>query len=199
MYAVAITGASGSILGIRLAEELLEPGHEVSVVVSEDGWKTLHYEIFRNEQKPKTVKEVLSLRGFTATERLREYSEHDFFSPLASGSSRFKAVIVAPASMKTVAAVACGYSSNLITRAVDVALKERRRCVLVPRETPLSSIHLDNMLKARNAGADIVIPVPGFYNFPQTVDDVVNFTVGKILNLLDIENSLIKEWGSESH
>ena len=99
--------------------------------------------------------------------------------------------------MKTLSAVASGYADSLITRAADVALKERRRLVLVPRETPLARSHIENMLRARDAGADIVPPVPGFYARPRTIDDVVDFTVGKVLNLLEIRHDLFPEWGGD--
>lgn len=196
MHVIGITGASGPIIGIRLIEELLRAGREVAAIVSASGWKIIGHEMAGGKESFGSVAEILRRRGSGITsEKLREYSDDDFFSPVASGTSRFESVVVAPCSMKTLGAVAGGYADTLIRRAVDVALKEKRRCVLVPRETPLSVIHLENMLKAARAGADILPPVPGFYTFPRSVDDVVDFVVGKILSLLDIEHALFRRWG----
>jgi 4-hydroxy-3-polyprenylbenzoate decarboxylase len=195
MYAVAITGASGPIIGIRLIEELLLRGHSVGAVVSNDAWATLHYELYRNSEKPSDIRSVLERRNSPADfSLLKEYSINDYYSPLASGTGKCRALIVAPCSMKTLSAVATGYADSLITRAVDVSLKEGRKTILVPRETPMNLIHLENMVKAKEAGADILLPVPGFYTFPQSIDDVVNFIVGKALNLLGIDHDLFDSW-----
>ena len=196
MYIVGITGASGSVIGIRLIEELLRSGRHVSAIVSDSGWRTLGHELFRRQKNPSSVAEVLDARSFTFDRGLlSEYANNDFFAPPASGTARFEAVIIAPLSMKSLSAIAHGYADTLITRAADVALKEGRRCILVPRETPLSLIHLDNMLRARKAGADIVPPAPAFYAFPETIGDVVDFTVGKILGLLGVGHELFRPWG----
>ena len=195
MYILAITGASGSIIGVRVAEELLARGEDVAVIVSETGWRTLHHELFRDRLHPGTFSEVLQSRGFTSPGTLHEYDNGDFFAPPASGSFPFKGMIVAPASMKTLSAVVHGYASSLITRAVDVALKENRVCIMVPRETPLNLIHLENLLKARQAGIHIVPPVPAFYNHPETIDDVVNGVAGRVLSLLGIHTDLVRPWG----
>lgn len=196
MYIIGITGASGAILGIRLIEELLGAGRSVGAIVSAAAWGIIEYEIGDDKTRD------LSLSGLVARRRpeldlarLCEYANDDLFAPPASGSFRFDAAVVAPCSMKTLSAVASGYADSLITRAADVALKERRRLVLVPRETPLARSHIENMLRARDAGADIVPPVPGFYTRPRTIDDVVDFTVGKVLNLLGIKHDLFPEWG----
>ena len=195
MYILAITGASGSLIGIRLAEELLSRGEDVGVIVSATGWKTLAHEVFHNRIHPATFVEVLQARGFESKGRLHEYDNDDFFAPPASGSYPFRAVIIAPASMKTLSAISHGYASSLTTRAADVALKEARPCILVPRETPLNLIHLENLLKAKQAGAHIVMPVPAFYNHPETIDDVVNSIVGRILSLLGMHTELVRPWG----
>ena len=115
---------------------------------------------------------------------------------MASGTADFEAVVVVPCSMKTMAAIANGYADTLINRACDVALKEKRRCIIVPRETPLNLIHLKNMYQAAKAGVEVLPPVPGFYTRPKTVDDVVNFVVGKMLNLLGKPHSLFQSWGA---
>jgi len=198
MYTVAITGASGPIIGIRLINQLLLAGHDVSAIVSNSAWETMWFEIFRNMKKPHSVRDIMGELGIAqGIERLSEYGPDDYFSPAASGTAKTEAVIVAPCSMKTLSAVAHGYSDSLITRGVDVALKEGRKAILVPRETPVSLIHLENMVQVKRAGAHVVLPVPGFYTFPESIDDVVNFIVGKILNLLDIEHQLFESWPPE--
>ncbi len=198
-YIVAITGASGAIIGVRLIEELLKSGRSVAAVVSDAGRRTLAFEILREAKKNASVSEILEKRGCVCKSGFfSEYANDDFFSPPASGTSGFKAVIVVPASMKSLSAIANGYADSLITRAADVAIKERRRLILVPRETPLSSIHLENMLRVRNVGGDILMPVPGFYTFPETISDVVDFTVGRVLSLLDIPHTLYRGWGDHS-
>ena len=198
MYIVSMTGASGAILGIRLMEELLKSGRDVVSVVSDSAWNIIHHEILRENKKISSIKDLLVKRGFHKNiNKLREYSNNDFFSPIASGTTRFEAVIVVPCSMKTLSSIASGYSHSLINRVVDVALKEDRRCILVPRETPLNLIHIENMLQAKKAGADIIIPAPGFYTFPETIDDIINFIIGKILNILNIKQTLLQSWGEK--
>lgn len=198
MIAAAITGASGPILGIRLIEELLNTGQPVCAVVSEAAWGVIRHELGYKKSGAAPLAALLTRRGkATALKLLREFDSRDFFSPLASGSAPFDAMVVMPCSMKTLSAAANGYSDSLITRACDVALKEKRKLVLVPRETPLSAIHLENMLKLSRAGAAIVPPVMGFYSRPETVSDMVDFSVGKVLNLLGIKHSLFTGWGDQ--
>ncbi|MGV7929058.1 MAG: UbiX family flavin prenyltransferase [Spirochaetota bacterium] len=198
MYIIGITGASGAILGIRLIEELLGAGRAVGAVVSAAAWNIIDYEIGDDETRDRSLSGLVARRRPELDlARLSEYANDDLFAPPASGSFRFDAVVIAPCSMKTLSAVASGYADSLITRAADVALKERRRLVLVPRETPLARSHIENMLRARDAGADIVPPVPGFYTRPRTIDDVVDFTVGKVLNLLGLRHDLFPEWGGD--
>jgi len=196
MYHVAITGASGPVMGLRLIEELLHHGKDVGAVVSPDARITMGHELFGGNPVPDTIDEMFKALGKEVkTGQLHEYQPHDFFTPLASGTAPFKAMIIVPCSMKTLAAVAHGYSDSLVTRGADVALKEGRPLILVPRETPLSLVHIENLGAVKRAGADIVMPVPGFYTFPKSVDDVIDFIVGKILNLLDIEHDLFPRWG----
>ncbi len=199
MIAAAITGASGPILGVRLVEELLNAGEPVSAVVSEAAWSVIGHELGYKKAGAAPLAALLSKRGKTSgLKLLKEFDSHDLFSPLASGSTLFKAVVVAPCSMKTLSAAANGYADSLITRACDVALKEGRKLVLVPRETPLSAIHLENMLKLSRAGAVILPPVMGFYSRPETLEDMVDFVTGKILNLLGIKHALFKSWEEQT-
>ncbi len=202
MDVVCLTGASGSILGVRLIEELLNSGREVACVASSAAFRVMGHELFSGVSNPGSVGDVLKRRCFSFDkDKLKEYGQDDLFAPIASGSSRFESVTVIPCSMKTLSAVASGYADSLITRAADVALKEGRPCVLVPRETPLSLIHIENMERAARAGARIVIPAPGFYTFPRTIEDVIDFIVGKVLSLLGVSHNLYRKWdenGSDS-
>ena len=196
MIVVAITGASGPILGIRLIEELLKGGESVTGIASKGSLGIIEYEISCSMQKDSPLYNILKERvNIPDLDNFREFDEKDFQAPCASGSSDFEAIVVVPCSMKSLSAIANGYADNLITRACDVALKEKRKCVIVPRETPFNLIHIENMRKAALAGADIVPPLPGFYTKPETVDDIVDFITGKILNLLGKKHGLFKSWG----
>lgn len=195
MIVVAISGASGPIMGVRLIEELLNSGEKVAAIVSRPARQIIEYEILREKAPFSSLKELLVKRGLSSNyDLLSEFKNDDFFVPVASGSTRFEAVVVIPCSMKTLSAIVHGYADTLITRTCDVALKEKRRCIIVPRETPLSVVHTENIHKAALAGVEIVPPVPGFYTRPESVDDVVNFVVGKVLNLLDREHDLFESW-----
>ncbi|MEJ5360737.1 MAG: UbiX family flavin prenyltransferase [Spirochaetota bacterium] len=198
MIIVCITGASGAILGIRLIEELLQRNKEVTCIVSQSAWQVIHYELHTDAKK---IVDILKSRNIknNLLQNLKEYSPDDFFAPVASGSFPFAAAVVIPASMKTVAAIAHGYADNLIHRVCDIALKERRRLIVVPRETPMSSIHLHNLYTIALNGAGVVMPLPAFYNFPKTIDDVINFIVGRVLDILHIEHNLYKRWNNEDN
>ncbi|MHC1567000.1 MAG: UbiX family flavin prenyltransferase [Candidatus Syntropharchaeia archaeon] len=177
---VGITGASGVLYGIRLLEVLQEKA-EIHLIISETG------------------KEVIDLETGIEIEKIKNlasffYENDDLSARISSGSFEYEGEIVVPCSMKTLAHIANGYSDNLITRVADVCLKEGRKLILVPRETPLSLIHLENMLKAKKAGAVIMPASPPFYPLPKTVVDVVDIMVGRILDVLGVENDLYRRW-----
>ncbi|MCI9511431.1 MAG: UbiX family flavin prenyltransferase [Oscillibacter sp.] len=178
---VAMTGASGAVLGIRLLQELRSSGAEIHLILSEWAQKTIALETGY------TVTQVQSLAHAV-------YPVTDMAAGISSGSFQTEGMAVVPCSMKTLAAIANGFSCNLIARAADVTLKERRRLLLVPRETPLSSIHLRNMLTLTEAGAMLLPPCVGFYARPQTLEDAVDHLVGKILDGLGIPQRLYRQW-----
>jgi 4-hydroxy-3-polyprenylbenzoate decarboxylase len=196
---VAITGASGSVYGMRLIEQLVLAGHDVSVVFTDAGREVtafeLGFEIPTEDAKVAAVALAAFLELPTA-ERLRVAYPSDLFDQIASGSNRTDAMIVCPCSMGFAASVAHGLADDLPERAADVMLKERRPLVLVPRETPLSLIHLRNLTACAEAGAIIVPAMPAFYTRPESIDDLVSFVVGKVLDVLLVEHDLFKRWGS---
>lgn len=191
-YVVGITGASGSIYGVRLIHELASKGHRVHVVVSSAGKMVMAEELGISG-----LKEIKRLLSPPKTVQIRIYENDDFTAPFMSGSNAFDAVIIIPCSVGKLAAISNGTSGNLLERAADVALKEKRQLLLVVRETPLSLIHLENMVKVARAGAQVVPAMPAFYHHPKTVDDMINFIVGKVLNLLKIEHNLLRGWRCE--
>ncbi|MFW9821755.1 MAG: UbiX family flavin prenyltransferase [Candidatus Thorarchaeota archaeon] len=178
---VAITGASGAILGIKFLKELKELEIESELIISEKA------EIIINTETDYKIEEVRNL----AT---KNYDVNDLTAAPASGSYRVDKMIVIPCSMKTLAAIANGYSDNLISRTADVMIKERRKLILVVRETPLNAIHLENMLKLTRLGVIIFPPIPSFYHKPKNIDDIVNHTIGRILDQAGIQID-IKRWG----
>jgi flavin prenyltransferase len=191
---LGITGASGAPYAARLLRALSEAGAEVGVAVSDSGFEVLATELYGDRSLPHDqVLERLTggLEGVTV------YDARDFSSPYASGSARVDGYVICPCSMATVGTIAAGAMANLVHRAASVALKEDRKLVLVPRETPLSTIHLENLLRLRRAGAVIVFAAPGFYNAPKTIDDLIQFIAGRCLDQLGIENRLTKRWGQE--
>lgn len=198
-YAVAITGASGAVYGVRLIQELLAGGNRLSIMISSSGFTVLKEEMGLDwSGYEELVNKLLHTHFNAAPDRLTFYSETNFFSPLASGSAAPDAMIVAPCSMGSLARIAAGLSGTLLERAADVMLKEGKPLLLLPRETPFSAIHLENMLKLARLGVRIVPAMPGFYGHPQTVDDLVNFVVGKMLDQLDVKVDLFKRWGKPS-
>lgn len=178
---VAMTGASGALLGVRLLEAARELELETHLVVSEWARRTIEHET------DYSVEQVLQLASVV-------HPVEDQAAVISSGSFPTLGMAVVPCSMKTLAAIACGFADNLIHRAADVTLKERRRLVLVPREAPLSSIHLENMLKLSNLGAVILPPVPAFYTHPRTVADVVDHVVARVLDQFGLRWGRARRW-----
>jgi len=187
-YIVGITGASGSIYGVRLVEELIKQGNEVHLVVTDNGRKVLEYEIEVNFEE--WIYSVKEYKG-----NLIVCDIDDMFSSIASGSFRTDGMVIVPCSMGTLSKISCGVTDNLLIRAADVMIKEKRNLILVPRETPFSSIHLKNMLFLSNMNVTMLPPMPAFYQKPKTIDELVNITVGRILSSLNIESDLYDEWG----
>ncbi len=179
---VGLSGSSSPIYGIRTLEVLRTADVETHLVISDGAKRTIQLE------SELTVSEIVALA--TAS-----YNTHDMAAAISSGSFLTDGMIVAPCSMRTLAAIANSYDTDLLVRAADVTLKERRKLVLVPRETPLHLGHLRNMVKATEIGAIILPPMPAFYHHPKTVDDIINQTVGKILDQFRIEHHLFRRWG----
>lgn len=194
---VGITGASGSIYGLRLIEELLTAGMHVTVLLTNAGRQVLAFETGLEiaDDKQQGLQQLKEY--FKGDDNLTYFPLNDFFAPVASGSSSPDAVVICPCSMGTLGRIAAGLSDNLLERVADVALKENQKLLLVPRETPFNQIHLENLLRLSKAGAQILPAMPGFYQQPETVADLVNFLVGKILDNLAIEHQLFKRWGTE--
>jgi len=192
---VGITGASGAIYGVRLVQELLRGGHKVHLMVTEAGWQVFRDELdWDTAERAQLLKEKLQ-QDFPG--ELHYWGLRDFSCPAASGSHRGDGMIVIPCSMGTLSGIAHGASGNLLERAADVMLKEGRKLVLVPRETPLNAIHLENMLALSRVGAKILPAMPGYYHKPNTMDDLINFVVGKALDALDIPHGLFRRWGEK--
>ncbi|MFO1434424.1 MAG: UbiX family flavin prenyltransferase [Candidatus Competibacteraceae bacterium] len=181
---VGISGASGIIYGVRLLELLRKVEIETHLVVSRAAERTRDYELNLSAQE---------LRALAAV----SYRVGDIGAAIASGSFRTLGMIIAPCSVRTLAEIAAGVSSSLLTRAADVVLKERRRLVLLVRETPLHAIHLKNMLTVTEAGAIIMPPVPAFYNRPRSIDEMVTNTACRVLDLFDIDTGILQRWGED--
>ena len=182
---VAITGGSGVIYGVKLIESLNSLNLETHLVISEWGEKTIKIETNIDIDYVKNL----------AT---RYYDNKNMAAPISSGSFKTKGMIIIPCSMKTLASIANGLDDSLISRAASVCIKESRKLVVVPRETPLSRIHLENMVKLSTLGVTILPAMPGFYFHPNTIDDFLSHIVGKVLDQFDIDNNMFKRWGSKN-
>jgi 4-hydroxy-3-polyprenylbenzoate decarboxylase len=183
---IGISGASGVQYGVRLLQVLREKGCITHLVATDSARKIIEIETCLSGEE---VEELAS----------HSYASHDFAAPVASGSYLFDAMVVIPCSMGTLSAIACGSSDTLITRAADVCLKEKRRLILVPRETPLSLIQLRNMARACEAGAVILPACPAFYSRPASLEDLVDVLVGRVLDLLGLENDLYRRWEGNAY
>jgi len=193
---VAITGASGSCYGLRLVECLLGAGRPVYLMVSKAAQVVLSMEQgITLPSRPADAEQLLAARFGAADGQLRVFGREQWSAPVASGSAAPAAMVVAPCSTGTLSAIACGASNNLIERAADVALKEQRKLILLLRETPLSAIHLENMLKLARLGVVVMPASPGFYQQPDSINDLVDFMVARLLDHLDIAHRLAARWG----
>jgi 4-hydroxy-3-polyprenylbenzoate decarboxylase len=191
---LGITGASGAPYAARILRTLTEAGADVGVCASAAGRQVVALEIYGDRGMDPTD----ALERFVADHGaadVRIWGERDYTAPYASGSSRTDAVVVCPCSMASIGTIVGGAEANLIHRAAGVQLKERRKLVVVPRETPLSSIHLENLLKLRNAGADVIPAMPAFYHLPQSIDDMIAFVAGRVIDSLGVDVTLHERWG----
>ncbi|HEY6839531.1 MAG TPA: flavin prenyltransferase UbiX [Geobacteraceae bacterium] len=195
---LAITGASGAVYGLRLGRELLRAGVKLTFLVSAPAFAVLKEECGLDWQgEPEEVTLRLTEYFRPAAGQLDYFAADDLFAPIASGSRAPDAMVVCPCSMGSLARIAAGLSEGLMERTADVVMKEGRALVLVPRETPLSAIHLENMLKLARLGVRIVPAMPAFYHRPAAVDDLVDFVAGKVLDQLGVEHGLFTRWGEE--
>ncbi|MCE1242030.1 flavin prenyltransferase UbiX [Oryzomicrobium sp.] len=196
---LAFTGASGLPYGVRLLECLLAAGCRVQLLYSSVAQVVARQEMdLELPGRPKEAEAFFRQRFAALPGTLEVYGREEWFAPVASGSNPPDAMVVCPCTMGTLASIAAGLADNLIERAADVALKERRPLILVPRETPFSTLHLENMLRLSRAGAVILPPNPGFYHHPETVQDVVDFVVARILDHLAVPHTLMRRWGEEA-
>ena len=192
---LGITGASGAPYAARLVDALAAAECEVGICASAAGVQVLATELYGDPLLPRD--EVLARFTERAGAAATVYDPHDYSAPYASGSAPVDGYLVCPCSMATAGTIATGGEANLVHRAAGVALKEGRKLVLVPRETPLSTIHLENLLKLRQAGAVILFAAPGFYHGAETIDDLVDFVAGRCLAQLGLDTTLVKPWGDE--
>src|SRR5262245_44003753 len=192
---LGITGASGAPYAARLVEVLAQAEVELGICASGAGIEVLATELYGNARlsRDETLERLLErAHGGNVT----VYDPNDWKAPYASGSAKVDAYLICPCSMGTLGTIASGAMSNLIQRAASVALKEERRLVLMPRETPLSTIHLRNMLTVKEAGATVLFLAPGFYHGAEKVEDLVNFVVGRAVDLIGLDVDLVRRWGS---
>ena len=196
-YFVGITGASGHVYAQKLVQELVRAGHEVDTSITSAGAKVMRHELGIDPGRGGAGLAACLEEWLTPeiAPHVRAFPSEAVESPAASGSALTQAVILAPCSMGTLARVAAGFSSNLVERAADVAIKEGRELLVLPRETPFSEIHLENMLKLARMGAGILPCAPGFYHRPSTLEELVAFVVAKALDRLGVEHAVGSRWG----
>jgi len=193
-YILAISGASGSLFGIRLLEHLVKQS-EVHLIISSQSFSIISHETGIDWSVATDTQKEKKIRGYLKSRKIYYHNEHNLASPLSSGSFITNGMLVVPCSMKTLSGIAHGYANNLTERAADVTIKEGRPLLLSPREMPFSAIHLENMLKLARLGVTIAPPVPAFYHNPRSLDDVVDFVAGKIMDSFGIRHTLFKRWG----
>ncbi len=197
---LAFTGASGAPYGLRLLEQLIQRGETIHLMISAPAQVVIAMESeLKLSGGPQQMQQQLSNHYAAAEGQLRLYGKDQWSAPIASGSGASRAMVICPCTSSTLSAIATGASNNLLERAADVMLKERRQLILVHRETPLSAIHLENMLKLAQLGVTILPASPGFYQKPQSVNDLVDFIVARILDHLDIEHDLLPRWGEKTN
>jgi 4-hydroxy-3-polyprenylbenzoate decarboxylase len=195
-WVVGITGASGAVYGVTLCRRLLEAGFQLHLVLTDAGWRVLKEEL--GWDATRRADALRSAFGDAVSDgRLVYHPLGDIGAGIASGSFRSEGMVVIPCSMGSLSAIANGSSTNLLTRAADVMMKEGRPLLLVPRETPLNAIHLENMLKLARLGVRIIPAMPAFYHGPQSLDDLVAFMVGKVMDNMGVSNNLFNRWGEE--
>ncbi len=193
-FTVAISGASGSVYGIRLIEELLKSVDSVYVCISSQAFSIIKMETGIHLAGKTAAETEKKIQKHFSSKKVRYFSESNLAAPIASGSFRTGGMFVVPCSMKTLSGIAHGYANTLIARAADVVLKEGRKLILSPREMPFNEIHLENMLKLARMGTRIAPPIPAFYQKPKDLNDMVDFVVGKILDSAGIDHDLFTRW-----
>ncbi|MDX8411815.1 MAG: flavin prenyltransferase UbiX [Mariprofundaceae bacterium] len=193
---IAITGASGAAYALRLIKRLGGMHLHLHVIVSDAGRQVLRHELgVKLPATPRAMAAALAGHLGASADGISCYGMSDWFSPAASGSSNIDSMVIIPCSMGSLARIAAGCADNLIERAADVMLKEARRLIIVPRETPLSALHLENMLKLARMGVRIIPAMPGFYHGPATIDDLVDSVVDRVLSHLDADDGMMQRWG----
>ncbi len=196
-WVVGITGASGAVYGVDLCRQLLAAGFHVHLVITDAGWRVLKEELGWDASHRLDCLNT-AFESALPEGRMTYHPLNDIGASIASGSFRCEGMVIMPCSMGSLSAIANGASTNLLTRAADVMLKEGRPLLLVPRETPLHAIHLENMLKLARLGVRIIPAMPAFYNGPQTLEDIVAFMVGKVMDSMGIKHNIYKRWGQSN-
>lgn len=192
---LAMTGASGAQYGMRLLDCLVQANCQVQFLISDAARVVVETETDTDLPEDDLLEEFLTLNFDAEPGQIVVSTSKDWFSSVASGSASPSSMVICPASGGTISSIACGASNNLIERAADVAIKEQRQLIVVPRETPLSEIHLENMLKLARLGVMVLPAMPGFYQNPETIDDLIDFVVARILDHLGVEQNLLPRWG----
>ena len=192
---LAMTGGSGAQYGLRLLDCLVQAGCDVHFMISSAARVVVDTETDISLPDDRELEDFLTANFDADDGQIQVFTKEDWFAPAASGSAAATSMVICPASGGTISSIACGASNNLIERAADVAIKEQRQLIVVPRETPLSAIHLENMLKLAKLGVTVLPAMPGFYQNPQSVEDIVDFVVARILDQLGIDQTLLPKWG----